>query len=472
MQYTKNYNSHQSHSQSNSQKYFVIESSSLSKQLSPVDFIPDRRGKFPLSKNPYYANIKKTEHVLMLARDSMEPLFKRHEGYFRSVTSNFGSFKKTKFHISERFNTPSVSNSWIVMYEIISNFSLIPKIGNTERPWIHFNSENLPCDSILPVFHYVHTICDDNMQFAYNWLNAFPMNDRKYRGKDLYSLASRYQNCTLTKYTDNVRGSCEDVTNIAYIETICSNLNNKTGNADTDSSGERIVNLFTGNIICNVGKLYNNEEYLNNKIFLSQLYLCFRTLVVGGNAVFKNFTFFTKFNISMIAWMRNYFQEFYIYKPESSKTDSAEVFLVCKHFKGVDESQLLFLRNILTSDTFDFRNDTLLKLKKIREQFWIELDAACSMIFGRQSTYINNNIVNFQRLLSNDYMFDRYNNISYKKLQNESRNLFRKKTDQDNEAWYKKYPIYVLHQKKWLNILNITKTHIPDYSQKRTYVKR
>ena len=93
--------------------------------LYPAKLFPLGEGQIRLETNDIYIKLLELKKELNDARDSMEPYFQNYGSLFRSITSNFGSFKSTRFHISKRFNTPSVSNSWIIMYEIISRFDLI-----------------------------------------------------------------------------------------------------------------------------------------------------------------------------------------------------------------------------------------------------------------------------------------------------------------------------------------------------------
>lgn len=443
-----------------SEKNYIIEHNSSVKKYIPCIKLGLTK---PLNNNKYFIKMKSLEESLKKTKDCMEPLIKKHSRYFKSVTSNFESFKQARMHISGRFNTPSVSNSWIMIYEILHEFKLIPK-DTRSKSWTHFNSENLPCSTILPVYHYINTICDDSMVSAYKWMTAFPMNSSLYKGEDLYNMASRNQANVLTDFKTNINNVYDNITNVEYIDQVCLQKSIKC---------DEPVNIFTGSLVREIGKDYNNEEFINNKTFLAQLYLCFRVLSKGGSAIIKNYTFFTVFNISMIAFIRNHFKELHIYKPESSKTDNSVIYFVCKGFSGVNDNNMKYMRNVLLDKSFNFRNDAIFPIIKINEEFWKELCGACEMIVERQKKCIINNIANFEKLARKKHIINYNGSINYSKLQSESRNIFRKKIDRDNENWYRKYRIYVLHKNRWPNIKNITvaRTHV-EHHKKRTYIKR
>lgn len=412
-------------------KYQCIKSESIEMEISPIQV-----GQSPGSK--YYNNISVMKDKISKLKDSMEPYFQNHGDYFRSITSNFESFKKTRFHISERFNTPSVSNNWIIMYEIISKFDLIPKEFSDE--WIHFNNENLPCDTILPVYHYVNTFCEDNSAKNYKWYSSYPTDERSYRGADIYKIVCRFKNNIMTDPLNEVFKNPESS---SYADKICSEFNKK-------------VDLYTGNITKNINKDYNREELLNSKLFLAQIYLSVKLLKTNGSAIFKIYGMSSKFNISVIAWLRGYFKNIYIYKPESSKSDSSELYIICKHYRIIRHDDLLIVKGILDNDGYDYENGMLVDITKISHHFWIEFHSVYEKIYLRQAASISNKMNNFMLLLNGQSLTKDDIGI-YKRLQNKSRGIFKNKSDKDNIDWYGKFPILVLHKKKWLQVVNLTK---------------
>lgn len=101
----------------------------------------------PLDENAAFRKLAKIDKDLRNAKDSMEPYFKTYErsdgrNIFKTVISNFESFKQTRFEIAKNRNTPSVSNAWIKAYELVSRFNLIP--DTVDNDWNHFDNCSFP----------------------------------------------------------------------------------------------------------------------------------------------------------------------------------------------------------------------------------------------------------------------------------------------------------------------------------------
>ena len=114
---------------------------------------------------------------LRIAKESMEPYFRKYEkqngqNIFKTVTSHFEPFKHTRTTIAQNRNTPSVSNAWIKIYELVSEFGLVPD----EPPCNHFDNCSFPGSSVLAVLHYAHTMRDDDFRDGYNWFRSRLIN--------------------------------------------------------------------------------------------------------------------------------------------------------------------------------------------------------------------------------------------------------------------------------------------------------
>ncbi len=465
----------------------------LEYNISEIKMFPKGKGVIPLRGNKIYKGLLEIKNNLEIARNEMEPYFQENRSFFRSVTSNFGSFKGARFHISWRFNTPSVDNLWIVIYEILSHFHLVPeKLDDEQKEWIHFSSENLPGSTILATHHYINTMRDSDFIFKNGWFGSFPENGRKYKSEDIYNLFQNYPNnwCPLEvpfkkretqvplgkgristlsnsqtcrrqdlpkkESTKSVKlgnpistSEKKDVTDPLYSYHVRHYLENKI-------SESHKVNLFIGNITLELDGDYNSEEEKHNKVFLGQIFLCFNILKKGGNAILRNLTFFTKFNISMLAWTKKYFDKLIICKPVSSKDDSSETFLICKGFRGIHENSMKDIELILNNKGYDFKNSEIMRIDKIQIQFWRDIGRA-SAIFIKQIKNIRYNINNF-----NGLNYDYSSNQS--KILRASQQRFHKKAEEDIIKWNSTYVLKPLSQKRWLNIVNTTKKK---YNRKR-----
>lgn len=495
--------------------------------ISPIELIPKGKGYFALQNNKFYKNLLEMKREMENARNSMEPHFQKYGSLFRSSTSNFGSFKSTRFHISKRFNTPSVSNSWIIMYEIISYYNIIPEQLSSQfhepdsmpvdGKFIHFNSENLPGSTILPVHHFIHTMRNKDFRFGSYWFSSAPVHSSLYGGDDIYNLVIKYPESWSMKYSpvSGIRKHKEkdetekqkvshkfnkfsldernipidtstdttankyvpngDVTDPRYskhvkkwlAERMCNQQNFDQADistADADNKSVKVC-LFTGNICVEIGKNYNLEEVKSNKLFLGQLYLCCNILKKNGNAILRNSSFFSLFNISMLAWISLHFEEFIICKPLSSKKDSSEIFLVCKGFKGVSKKDLTLLENVLNYDEYDYNYGQLLRLNKITSKFWSELNKA-SEIFNNQIDSIKYNILNFDAILNKHKAMD--SEFNPNKILEVSKKMFAPAANLENINWGKQHPMKPLHQNDWIDgIHNPTRFNRPHHRESK-----
>ena len=167
----------------------------------------------PLGKNAVFSYLTELDKKLCAAKDSMEPYFKRYErkdgrNIFKTVTSNFESFKFTRNQIAQNRNTPSVSNAWIKAYEIIDEFNLVPDTHSLSEDnrmqWNHFDNCSLPGSFVLAVYHYVFTKRDAEFQSMYNWFASSLLSESTQDADhpdaalgDQYELYKRYSEDSL-----------------------------------------------------------------------------------------------------------------------------------------------------------------------------------------------------------------------------------------------------------------------------------
>lgn len=396
--------------------------------ITPFELYNVNEGIIKLNNNKIYQNLQTLRNHLTNTKNKMDPYFNKYKYVFRSAISNFEPFKELKIEITERWNTPNVTNTWIIEYEIYDKFQLIPEFVNNK--WTSFHSVNLPASNIFALYHYIHTHRDENFQSKFHWLASAPVNNKKYKGdSDNYRLVENYPNNWCINFQDqNANG---DITNVQFTEYVKKWIQTKNK-----------VNLFIGNIEINIGKDFNNEETKYNKSLLAQIYLGLSILTKHGNAVFRNLTFFTPFNISMIAWLKQYFDEFIIYKPVSSKRYSSEIFFICKNFKGISDKNLFYIKTILQDESFDYKQNQIFPLEKIKKtsNFWNEINMA-SAIFKKQIININNGISDFVDVVR------RANNESERILRDSS-NRYRNRNDKEIDMWLAEHKILLLHNRK------------------------
>lgn len=437
--------------------------------------------ELPLDKNAVYQYLVELDQKLRNAKDSMEPYFKRYErqngkNIFKTATSNFESFKFTRNQIAQNRNTPSVSNAWIKAYELISEFELIPETHTLKeenrKAWNHFDNCSFPGSFILAIYHYVYTRRDEEFQDMYNWFGSSLLSnttqDKDHPDAalgDQYELYRRYSGDDSADGTnhwlmDPELGLNGDILDLNYLAHIQNTLGPRD-KTDENSSGQ--IDLYTSEFGVDVSekKLYNEQEFVHARGDLAQIISGLQTLRKDGHMVCKIFTFFNPFTLSLIALMRECFEELHICKPVSSKPDNSEVFIVGKDYNpeaGYDAVEIML--QFLQDEKSDFKSGTLIGLNKLDSKFWKRIKEAAYKIFEElQIERIKNNIVVFDRIIAR--VGDPNTNPDAEdKVKRMSREEYQSRIDDDNKTWFAAHPVLVLHKKYRLNIIDITeKTH-------------
>jgi 23S rRNA U2552 (ribose-2'-O)-methylase RlmE/FtsJ len=455
--------------------------------LPPPKSAPD----VPLDKNAVYQYLVELDQKLRNAKDSMEPYFKRYErsggkNIFKTATSNFESFKFTRNIIAQNRNTPSVSNAWIKAYELISEFELIPESHTMKEEkrsqWNHFDNCSFPGSFILAIYHYVYTRRDEDFQALYNWfgssLLAEHTQDKDHPDAalgDQYELYKRYSGNDSADGIDHwlmdpSRGLNGDILDLDYLTHIHNMLSQKhfdryereDHKESNDHDGQ--VDLYTSEFGIDVSekKMYNEQEFVHAKGDLAQIICGLQTLRKDGHMVCKIFTFFNPFTLSLLALMRECFEEFYICKPVSSKPDNSEVFIIGKEFNpdtGAEAAEIML--TFLKDPNSDYKSGTLVPLNKLDNKFWKRIKEAAYKIFEElQIERIKNNIVVFERIIAK--IGDPNTNPEIEdKVKKMSREEYASRIDDDNKTWFAAYPVLVLHKKHRLNIIDITERTAP-----------
>lgn len=443
--------------------------------LSVTDKIPST----PLDKNAVYRYLEDLDQRLRAAKESMEPHFKKYDrqngrNIFKTITSNFESFKFTRTTIAQNRNTPSVSNAWIKAYELISEFNLIPDIKNVvKKQWNHFDNCSFPGSFILAVYHYIYTKRESEFHEIYNWFASSLLSDVTQDEEhpdavlgDQYELYKRYskdsEDGTNHWLMDPEAGLIGDILDIKYIRHIESMLGNdfvprEAEKGEIDMGGQ--VDLYTSEFGIDVSekKMYNEQEFVHAKGDLAQALCGLKVLRKNGHMICKIFTFFNPFTLSLISLLSECFEEFYICKPASSKPDNSEIFLVGKRFnieKGYEASYIM--EKFLANPNSDYRLDTLVNIERLNQKFWDYIKKAAYDIFDKlQIGRIQSNIEVFDKLVSK-YGDPNESRDIEEKIKRESHNEYHSRIVDDNEQWFNTNSVLVLRKEYRLNIIDIT----------------
>ena len=129
----------------------------------------------------------------------------------------------------------------------------------------------------------------------------------------------------ITYGSDNT-GNLYNLNNIIYLKNNHNNIDFITADGGFDFSND-----------------FNNQEELSYRIIFCEIVTALATQKEGGTFVCKIFDTYTVITIKFLYLLYNFYEEVYITKPYTSRPANSEKYVVCKRFKGINESYLTLL---------------------------------------------------------------------------------------------------------------------------------
>ncbi len=131
---------------------------------------------------------------------------------------------------------------------------------------------------------------------------------------------------------------------------------------------------------------FEHKEQIHYKLVFNEILSAISLIKKDGHFVIKMFDIFTKSSLDMLYLLYNLFDEFYIYKPKTSRPTNSEKYIVCKYFKFEEEQKkevvdkLSSISSILKQneskfikinlyDTKDISQEFIQKIKKINTEY-------------------------------------------------------------------------------------------------------
>lgn len=229
--------------------------------------------------------------------------------------------------LEKKYKASHVTKAWMKMYEILSNFELIPRDGTVTT--LHL-CEAPGC--FIQAFDYY--IKHWRRTVYYNWKAQTLTRDGAL--PDQYGLIKGNADRWIKSYDD---GDISSVRNILLYQ--------KLVEADIVTSDVGIP-IETMKYRGESG--YNHQEELLLKLHLAQVTAGLHTLKSGGSLIVKTFTFFEKASIGLLYLLTQCFDQVNLTKPVASRPSNSEVYLVCTGYRKVSDETLKYLRDLMNSD--------------------------------------------------------------------------------------------------------------------------
>ena len=350
-----------------------------------------------------------------------------------------------------------ISDSFVKLWEILSHFNLIPEKTQSLKV-LHLCEA--PGQMILCVKYWIESKCPnlsmDNYEWMANTLNPYEAQNR-YRfnkdvSKDMYGLIKHNYDKWLWGY-DNTG----DITKPNVIKSIKDDIKKKWTNK------EKLDLVISDGSI----SFTNNDKLTIQKLDFAQVIAVLACSSIGSDCCIKHFIPYVNLedpNLNLnknntndknyskilnesitedgdlfISYLYLYYISFdsiSLYKPNSSKSNTSEFYVVAKGFKGIEENYLDSLLKII--DNFQL-NNTLIDKNKIPKTF-------LSQIKNFLENMSNTNILTIEKenLLLTCYKNNEDNNKKVNKILKCDNFFEKKKIDSITLPKYK----------EWIKIFN------------------
>ncbi|AMN83508.1 methyltransferase [Faustovirus] len=265
---------------------------------------------------------------------------------FDKIMLKLDPYARLKSTLTRRYNAQHCTNAWLKYYEIYSRFGVIEKMAETGHIKSFHNAE-LPGASICALNHYMKT----NMrQTNFQWFASSLLADDSRALSDLYRLYEcNYDHWLMSdkfkspKPDVPVHPCNGDTTALKNIDYYKSHLND-------------IVNLYSHDAGIDASSDYNNQEIMNSKVHLGAALAGLETLAKGGIFIAKQYTYFAQITIWLMSKYAEMFEEFYIFKPLTSRACNSETYFIGLGYQRNDDI-IAKLRDLL--DNFDAQYDKI-----------------------------------------------------------------------------------------------------------------
>ena len=356
--------------------------------------------------NDYYNRIK---IALQVKNNLISDVSNTHEGNKTSQNAEY-EYILHDFagglcnYLNNKYKTLpiQIGGSFVKLWEILTIFNLIPE-HTTSLKVLHLCEA--PGEMILCVKYWVESKCPKlnmNNMSSYEWmgntLNPYEAQNRYRFNKDvstdMYGLIKHNYDKWLFG-NDNTG----DITKSHIIKSIRNDIKRIWLGKREDQKKEKEQKL---DLIISDGSISftNNDKLLIQKLDFAQVVSVLACSSLGGNCCIKHFIPYVNLNDPSLNVIDNdsrtnytkilnesiaegsglfigYLYLYYIsfdsvsfYKPNSSKSDSSEFYVVCKGFKGIEDDYLDSLLAIL--DNFQL-NNTLIDKDKIPPTFLVQI---------------------------------------------------------------------------------------------------
>lgn len=232
--------------------------------------------------------------------------------------------------LKKDFSAVHCNRGWLKMYEILASHSLMATVNQQRlvppRTVLALFNCELPGGFLSAAHHFAQ---DNNFDLHWWASSLYPLslNSALY---DSFGLMQKYPSKWLMSREPSQNGDMTDVECI-------SSLSSKTKAAVKDAFPRLTthkVDLYVSDGGMDIQQHYSHQESMHQALILGELMVCLNTLVKGGNAVIKLYSFCHDFTRSWLVATCCMFKEARFFKPLTSRPLNTEIYLVLKSYRG------------------------------------------------------------------------------------------------------------------------------------------
>ena len=326
--------------------YFLLPQLYKENCLEYIDVIHDENviENYNHSLNEYLNKIK--EQIDLLDNIEDWDIYKKYTNPYEYIHTLIPNIKKTISTIRP------ISRAYYKLVEIINALN----INDFNKPINTFHLAEGPGG-------FVEAVCNirsnaKDKYYAMTLLNNNP--DVPGWNKSIQILNS-FPNIYIEWGKDNT-GDLFSLENIIY----CKNKYNNT------------MDLITGDGGFDFSTDFNKQETLGFNLIFAQVCYAIAMQKINGHFILKIYDSFTKPTIDILYLLNTLYKKVYIMKPETSRYANSEKYIVCKHFK-----------NINSSDIFN---------KLIKNYFLIKTKPITNVLNNHKNSYFINKIIEYNSI--------------------------------------------------------------------------
>lgn len=285
--------------------------------------------------------------------------------------------------VRTQINAQCVTNAWLKIIEIFAAFDIAP----ATVPLRMFDNASAPGVFIMAAHYW--TTCVNRAPFT--WRASTLLDAGAGALSDQYGLMSTYPD----RYVMNGTKFNGDTTDVEYIQYV-----------DSMYAGQ--FNLYTSDLGMRIppGK-YNCQEAVNARGNLGQILMGLVVLARGGKMITKEFTHMSAFTQSIMAILTTAFVHVYLTKPQTSKGDNSEEYLVCLDYRGISEPMLgnMFAALSMSANGYDLDAinflPPLISESFLTESFKRAIIESTRVLVAAQCAKIDENIAEYKIMVRN-----------------------------------------------------------------------